>query len=83
MDYSLMDTTDLIGAVRCYCGNVIDLRASGRSDLADKWMDCLSRVLGVINNRAGASDLMLHRLQGRQDKDYLDLIAYVLRGTNS
>jgi hypothetical protein len=72
MDYSLMDTADLIGAVRCYCGNVIDLRASGRSDLADKWMDCLSRVLGVINNRAGARDLMLHRLQGR--KDYVDLL---------
>jgi hypothetical protein len=81
MDYSLMDNADLIGVVRCYCGNVIDLRASGRSDLADKWMDCLSRVLGAINNRAGAGDLMLHRLQGH--KDYLDLIAYVLRGTNS
>lgn len=76
-----MDTTDLIGAVRCYCGNVIDLRAAGMSDLADQWMDRLSCVLCVIHDRVGAIDLMLHRLHGR--KDYLDLITEVSHGTNN
>jgi hypothetical protein len=56
----------------------MDLHADGRAGMADKWRERLICVLGVANNRAGAIDLLIHRLQVR--KDHTDLVCEMLRG---